>query len=192
MPGHVKLGRTLLAGMLGGMAGALAMDLFQHHLWTPRSGTEEDEINENIARLISRHVFHRGLNRAERKNAGTALHYLVGAGMGAAYGTATQLAPVLGRGAGAPFGIAVWLAGDELAAPALSVANPRRFRLARRANELAAHLLYAVTLDAVQRALQRDAGPLGRSAPSTKPSGKSRASKRAVTLARRAPANFRN
>ncbi len=172
-----RSGRGLLAGMLGGIAGALVMDVFQHHVWHPRDGTEEDEINENVANIIARRVFDRGLRGRERETTASVVHYVVGAGLGAAYGIAKQFAPVLGRGAGVPFGVVLWLVADEWAAPAMRLADRRRSSWLRSSNELAAHLLYAATLDAVLRATCNP--DLRCRGSSTKPPGKTRASKAA-------------
>ncbi len=172
-----RIRRGLLAGTLGGIAGAFAMDIFQHHVWKLRGGTEEDEINQNLASAISRRMSHRPLSRGARQRAASIVHYLVGSGMGAAYGVAKPFVPRLGSGAGVPLGIGLWLIADEFAAPAMGLAARRRSSWLRWSNELAAHVLYAATLDAVSRAiLPRDSDPCCRWS-STKPLKKSRASK---------------
>ncbi len=148
---ETRIGRVLLAGTIAGLAGALAMDIFQHHVWTPRGGTEEDEINENIAGTVSRRIFRRDLTTRNRKKAAVAVHYVAGAAMGAAYTLTTQIVPGIGSGAGVLFALTLWLGGDEIAAPLTGLA--RRGGWERKLNELAAHLIYAATLDPTSRAM---------------------------------------
>ena len=130
------------AGVLGGLAGAAAMNLFQA---SGRAGRPDlDEIVS--ARVAAALPF--GVS-------GRAVHYLTGAAAGAIYGAAARRAGWLSAGFGSAFGAAFWLAADAIAVPALGLAGPRESRSARlQARALAAHIVYALSLEAVRLAIR--------------------------------------
>jgi hypothetical protein len=142
-----------LVGKLGGEA---SEDNEQH---SSRRGEDEsagaDDATVKTAQRISRVLGHE-LGPDEKKVAGPAVHYAMGAVSGGIYGAAAELAPVVTCGAGLPFGAAVWLAADEVAVPAFGLSkSPREYPPAVHLQALGAHLVYGLTTDLVRRGLRR-------------------------------------
>jgi hypothetical protein len=120
---------------------------------TETGGGEDATVK--AAKRISRGVFHHELDEQEKKVAGPAVHYAMGAVSGAVYGAAAELAPAVSLGAGLPFGAAVWLLADEVAVPAFGLSkSPREYPPEVHAQALGAHLVYGLTTDVVRRALR--------------------------------------
>jgi putative membrane protein len=117
---------------------------------------EGDDATVKAASAISEGVFHHPLSPEEKKVAGPAVHYAMGATMGALYGALAELDTRASLGAGIPFGAAVWLAADEVAVPALGLGKPPNQTPASiHASALASHAVYGLTTDLVRRGLRR-------------------------------------
>jgi putative membrane protein len=64
--------------------------------------------------------------------------------------------PETSKALGLPFGTALWLAGDEIAVPALGLSgNPLEYPVSSHLQALAAHCIYGVTTDLVRRAMRK-------------------------------------
>jgi uncharacterized membrane protein YagU involved in acid resistance len=125
---------------------------------SPNEGdqNEGEDATVKTAERVSRGVFHHQLQEDEKKVAGPAVHYAMGAVSGGIYGAVAELVPVTALGAGLPFGAAVWLAADEVAVPALGLSKPpTRTPAVVHAQALASHLVYGLTTDLVRRGLLR-------------------------------------
>ena len=119
------------------------------------SGEGQDS-TVKAATAISEGVFDHRLTKSEKKVAGPAVHYAMGATSGAIYGAMAELVPPVTFGAGLPFGTAVWLLADEAAVPALGLSkSPTEYPLSTHAYSLASHLVYGLTAEAVRRAVRR-------------------------------------
>lgn len=117
-------------------------------------GMASDPATAKTASAISHAVLKRDLTENEQRFAAPAVHYGFGALMGALYGAVAGAAPKTAMGAGLPFGTLLWLAGDELAVPALNLGKQRsRQPLTEHAAMLAAHLVYGAATDVVRRGL---------------------------------------
>jgi hypothetical protein len=117
---------------------------------------EGEDATVKAADRIARGVFHHTLSKQEKKVAGPAVHYAMGAVSGALYGAAAEMTPAVTMGAGLPFGTAVWLAADEIAVPAFGLSKPpTRYPAPVHLQALGAHLLYGLTTDLVRRGLRR-------------------------------------
>ncbi|MGI8469164.1 MAG: DUF1440 domain-containing protein [Pyrinomonadaceae bacterium] len=150
-----------VAGLVGGIAATVVMGGFQTLLSSfsesdKKSKKEKKEpANVKAAKKISKDVFDHRLTESEKKPAGEAMHYAMGATSGLIYGIASEVAPETTIGAGLPFGAAVWLIADEVVVPALGLSKPvTEFPLSTHVSALSAHLVYGLTTDLVRRAVR--------------------------------------
>lgn len=157
-------GKLLLAGFVGGVAGAWAMRYFSS-VWrklggpstappgTPYSSQEWDSAG-GAAELTAKLLLGRSLSPEEKLWGAAAVHYVVGGLVAAGYAAAGEAYPPLRAGSGAAFGIVFWLLGDELAMPWLGLnAKPRDYSVLMHLNSLGEHVVYGMTADLVRRAL---------------------------------------
>jgi hypothetical protein len=98
----------------------------------------------------------RRLDEETREQYGSALHYGLGAGMGAAYAGLRHHLPAANAGAGTLFGTAVWLLMDEAVTPLLGLTpGPAAFPWQTHARGLAGHLVYGVATEGMLAAADR-------------------------------------
>ena len=176
MARHILKG--MAAGLLAGAAASWAMNQFQAMRprrrfdsgsgpaeressagggGSPQKRQESGEENATVktAAAISRNLFHHELTDREKQLAGPVVHYGYGAVIGALYGGLAELLPIVRAGMGLPFGFALWLAGDEVAVPALGLAKPpTEYPPEVHADALAAHFMYGITTDVLRRVLR--------------------------------------
>jgi putative membrane protein len=160
----------MIAGLVGGLVGSYVMTQFQEtcrkiqaqsdtneHNKQPSEGLRKDEpATVKLASAISENVLDQQLGKEQRERAGTAMHYLMGAASGAAYGAVAELLPRASAANGLMFGAALWLVADEIATPALGLSGPPSDHpLSTHAGSLASHLVYAVTTDLTRKATLR-------------------------------------
>jgi hypothetical protein len=106
-------------------------------------------------RAIAEPLLGRRLDEDERDVAGSAVHLLFSAAMGALYGATAETQPRATAGAGIPFGTAVWVAADEIGMPLAGFASdPREYPLSRHASALGSHIVFGLTVEAVRRLLR--------------------------------------
>jgi putative membrane protein len=173
-----NLWKGLAAGVIGGLAASFVMEQFQA-LWTKlaegdqpaqggrgrqqqngqqqqsSSGGDEEPANIKAAEAISENLFEHELKKSEKKVAGEAVHYAMGATSGAIYGAMAEVFPVVTAGEGLPFGTAVWLIADDVVVPALGLSKPPTdYPLSTHAYALASHLIYGLTTDLVRRGVR--------------------------------------
>ncbi len=121
-----------------------------------KSGPDQDDATVKTAQAISTRVLDHDLSDGEKKVAGPAVHYGYGAMVGALYGGLSELVPTVGIGLGIPYATILFLAGDEIAVPALGLSKPPSKTPAEdHASALATHFVYGVTLDISRRILRR-------------------------------------
>jgi hypothetical protein len=153
---------SVVGGLLGGLVGAAAMSAV--HTWISRAhlpepapvDPREDDATVKVADALSRTLRRAPLPEDAKPIAGSIVHYVFGASMGVAQGTAATVAPIVGAGGGLGFGAAVWLGAHVIAVPALGLApSPRRQPLPKEGLELALHLLFGVCAEQVRRAAVR-------------------------------------
>ena len=107
------------------------------------------------ASAVSEGLFGHKLTQSEKKIGGTAVHYVLGTGVGGLYGAAAEIAPAVTAGAGLPFGAAFWLVVDEGAVPLLGLSEgPMAYPLSTHAYALSSHFVYGVTAEVVRRAVR--------------------------------------
>lgn len=115
----------------------------------------QDDTTVKAASAVSEELFDHKLTRSEKKIAGTAVHYILGTGVGGIYGAAAELAPKVTAGAGLPFGAAFWLVVDEGAVPSLGLSEgPASYPLSTHAYALSSHFVYGLTAEVVRRAVR--------------------------------------
>jgi putative membrane protein len=142
----------MLAGAIGGLAGAFAMNQFQR-LWKSSDGGGEDA-TVKTAELISQDVLHHDLTDDEKKWAGSLVHYAFGTVVGAEYGVLAAKHPAVSVCYGTAYGAALWLVVDEIGVPALGLSEPAsQFPLSTHVRALASHLVYGFVTDVTRRAL---------------------------------------
>ncbi|HEX3252140.1 MAG TPA: DUF1440 domain-containing protein [Pyrinomonadaceae bacterium] len=129
------------------------------------SGTQElefsskpevpDDTTMKAASAVSEGVFGHKLTQSEKKIAGTAVHYLLGTGVGGLYGAAAEIAPNVTTGGGLPFGAVFWLVVDEGAVPLLGLSKgPMAYPPSIHAYALSSHFVYGLTAEVVRRAVR--------------------------------------
>jgi len=120
------------------------------------SGGEEEAANVKAAVAVSEGVFQHELAPEEKKPAGQLVHYAYGAALGALYGWAAERSEVARTAAGTLFGATIWFGSDEIGVPMFGLAKaPQEYPVSTHASALAAHIVYGVTTEVVQRALRR-------------------------------------
>jgi hypothetical protein len=98
----------------------------------------------------------RELGEEERERAGAALHWVLGAAAGAAYGALRHRLPGIDTGNGLLFGTVFWAVVDEGANPALGLTpGPAAFPWQTHARGLIGHLAFGVAADTTLRLLDR-------------------------------------
>jgi Protein of unknown function (DUF1440) len=163
LEGH-DVWKGLVAGALGGLAAAWAMNMFmtgtsklEQKIRRERQGDQQsggqssgEDATVKTARAISDSLGHE-LKESEKKLAGSLVHYVFGGAIGALYGLLAEIQPHTRIGFGTAFGAALWLSADEVMVPALKLApKPTKTPAKIHANALAAHLVYGATAEAVR------------------------------------------
>lgn len=125
---------------------------------TPQPQTEQQELQEpttvKLAEIVSINVLRRRLSERQKEIAEPIVHYSFGMTMGAWYGLLAESVPLATTGHGALYGAIVWLGADEIALPALKLANnPFEYPISAHASALSAHAVYGVTTETVRRAV---------------------------------------
>ncbi len=116
----------------------------------------QDDTTVRAASAVSEGLFHHQLTLSEKKIAGTAVHYLLGTGVGGLYGAAAEMAPKVTSGIGMPFGAVFWLVVDEGAVPLLRLSEgPTAYPPSTHAYALSSHFIYGLTAEVVRRAVRK-------------------------------------
>ncbi len=164
--------RGLTAGLLGGLAGTVAMTAFQT-IWsqTTRMLSEDggDAVNSSNERqeessrsatvqaadAIARGVLQTELSERHEQVSGQAVHFGFGTAMGGAYGVLAEYIPEITSAEGLPFGAVLMISADELAVPALGFSSsPTETPASTHLYGFAAHLVYGFTTETVRRTVR--------------------------------------
>ncbi len=149
--------KGLLAGVLGGLAGAFAMSQFHSLVQSDERPSKPDKEDSTVlaASVISQNIFHHELTAQQKKIAAPAVHYAFGSTVAAAYGTLVEFAPSMCAGWGMPFGAVVWLGAHVITVPALGLSEPvTRSAPGPEAAEFGAHLVYGSVAEGLRRFLR--------------------------------------
>ncbi len=156
--------KSVGAGLLGGLAGAYAMNQFQAVVKAVSSSEGEsreasgDDATVKAAKAISKAAFQHELQDSEKQWAGPAVHYSTGAIAGIIYGALAQSISTACWCAGTLYGTAVWLGADEVAVPMLGLSGPAsETPLSGHVNALASHWVYGLVTFTVRKILLKSA-----------------------------------
>jgi putative membrane protein len=155
-----------LAGLVGGLGGAWAMNQFQASLrkamenCSGSSGKpmpqDSDDATTRTAQWLLKCTTGFELTPEQKQKAGPLVHYLFGGAMGAVYGALLERKGKQGLREGALLGGVLFLGADELMVPALKLSkSPAEYPLSVHASALAAHLVYGLTTEEVRRKVRR-------------------------------------
>ena len=152
------LGKGIAAGILGGLAGSIALRAWTTAFSQVHAGTTVPDQNgpaHQVAALVVKQFTPRPLAGPERFVAGEIVHYAFGAVTGAIYGGLAEYQPWTTAGHGLLFGTGVFLAADETSMPALGLIPPPWTETpAAQVEHWAAHLVFGVVSEAVRKALR--------------------------------------
>jgi putative membrane protein len=158
------------AGLLGGIAATWVMTQFQEKMGElmgdengeQEEGREQEKADDDepatakAADAVAGAVLNRSLDEDEKAVGGNVMHYGFGMAMGGLYGALAEVAPQARAFRGAGYGTALWLAADEVAVPALGLADPPTEQpLRTHFYGLAAHLVYGVTAEILRDLIRR-------------------------------------
>lgn len=117
-------------------------------------GRDDESSTAGFGRVIYEAATHRSPGPRKKKKLSKTVHWSYGILQGGLYGAATNLRKRGGLGSGALWGAAMWLLGDELAVPALGLSRgATAYPPSQHLHRLGAHVVYGLTLGAVNRAL---------------------------------------
>ena len=193
---------STLVGVLGGVLGTVAMATAQQLItstnarahnrskrlrrsgagshWAQSEPRSHEHPLSTSEYLVER--FAPNVTRRQRDVLGSLVHYGFGAGAGAAYLLALQMASprvqrFLRSGYGITYGTIVWLVADEIGVPLARIAPPpQKTPLRLHVYSLASHFAYGLGLEATRRMFQSAAARVNRPAgPSARPPASRRA-----------------
>lgn len=122
----------------------------------PRSHHWRVSPSERAVETIARGTLGRALAPGQREALGSLFHYGFGATAGAIYGVAAERYRAITAGRGLLYATLVWLLADELAVPAMGLAeSPLKTPPRRHAYALAGHIAYGLMLEQVRRVVRR-------------------------------------
>lgn len=161
---HRRTGRNggdlLTDAVKGALAGAAAtwvmgqVTTFLYEKESKSAREREDDAREGktaygVAAEKVAETVGKELSEDQRKQAGSAIHWALGAGAGAVYGALRHRLPGADLGNGLLFGTAFWAVIDEGANTALGLTpGPTEFPWQTHARGLAGHLVFGATTEA--------------------------------------------
>jgi hypothetical protein len=169
----------IVIGTIGGLAGTLAMQAYWKTVTKvsgedPRTKTrktngqttsiallgthhkESESSTEALARLGYEALEHEEPAEPKKQQLSQWVHWTYGAAQGAIYDAISRRVPGPRWAQGLAWGGAMWLLGDELAVPALGLAEgPKKYPAGQHAHRLGAHLTYGVAAAFTTGALHR-------------------------------------
>jgi hypothetical protein len=157
-----SLTTDLVQGAVAGAAATWVMGqvtsyLYEHESEQARDAEDEARGGKTAYGVAAEKVAGaagRELTADERKQAGSAIHWALGAGAGAVYGAVRHRVPAANLGNGLLFGTAFWAVIDEGANTLLGLTpGPSQFPWQTHARGLAGHLVFGVAADAALRVL---------------------------------------
>lgn len=154
------LARGAIAGLVATwVMGQVTSYLYQEESDEARQAEDEARGGKTaygVAAEKSAEAVGRQLTKEERKQAGAAIHWVLGAGAGVAYAAARGRIPGADLGGGLLFGAGFWAAIDEGANTVLGFTPPpTAFPWQTHGRGLAGHLVFGVVAEATLRALDR-------------------------------------
>jgi len=154
----------LVKGAIAGVAATWVMGQVTTYLYeieSKQARQAEDEARGgttayDVAAEKAAEVVGQELSEGQRKQAGSAIHWVLGAGAGAVYGAMRRRVPMADAANGLLFGTAFWAVIDEGANATLGLTpGPTAFPWQTHARGLAGHLVFGVAADAALRAMDQ-------------------------------------
>jgi putative membrane protein len=116
----------------------------------------QDDTTVRAASAVSEGLFGHKLTPSQKKVGGTAVHYVLGTGVGGLYGATAEIAPKVTAGVGLPFGAVFWLVVDEGAVPLLGLSKgPTAYPPSTHVYALSSHFVYGLTAEVMRRAVRK-------------------------------------
>lgn len=146
----------LFAGIAAGVVASAAMAAFQSAAarFVPADGSDKDPATVKAADRVSEAATGKPIPEPHRAAAGQAVHFLVGAALGGAYGVLAEYEPATRRGFGGAYGLVTSLVLDETAVPVAGLgAAPWQASLASHGYGLASHMVYGIALEGARTLL---------------------------------------
>ena len=158
------IGRDLLKGAVAGAVATFVMGkvtgyMYEHEDRDARR--EEDEVrggrsSYEVAAEKAASAAGASLDRRQRQQLGSAMHWALGIGAGAAYAVLRRRFQGLGSAAGTAFGTGFWTFMDEGLVPALGLTpGANAFPWQAHARGLVGHLTFGTVTDGTLRLLDR-------------------------------------
>lgn len=158
------VGRDLLKGAIAGAVATFVMGKVTSYMYEHEdreARREEDDARGGrsayeVAAEKAAAATGTTLAPRRRGEVGTAIHFALGMGAGAAYAVLRRRVQVLGGAAGTAFGTAFWAFMDEGLVPALGLTpGPTAFPWQAHARGLVGHLTFGTVTDGTLRLLDR-------------------------------------
>jgi len=159
---HSSMTDDLIKGAIAGAVATWVMGKVTSAMYAREdrgARRREDEAHEGktaygVAAEKAAHAVGADLGDEQRESLGSAIHWALGIGSGAAYAVLRRRFDAVGRGAGFGFGTAFWAAIDEGLVPALGLTKgPRAFPWQTHARGLAGHLSFGAVAEGTLRVL---------------------------------------
>ena len=151
----MRLARGAAAGLVAGVVASFVMEAAQAligKLSSSEASSDEEPATVKAANRVSKAVTNHDVSEDDRPFAGEIVHYVVGAGLGIAYGIAAEFRPQVTSGYGAGFAVATAGLLDESAVPAAGLGNvPWDTPLTTHLYSLASHLVFGVAAEVTRR-----------------------------------------
>lgn len=152
-----SLTRTLVAGIAGGLVASAAMDMFQRVAASAfgQSGSKDDPATVKAADSAKRLVTGDAVTQKHRETAGSVVHYITGAALGAGYALAARRWPETTAGFGLAYGVTIATLLDDAAVPALGWGpSPTETPASTHAYGLASHAVFGLALEGTRRGVE--------------------------------------
>jgi uncharacterized membrane protein YagU involved in acid resistance len=147
-----------VAGLAGGFAGALAMNMYARAMGDPRGHgmqppqAEGDDSAAEAGAMVYRQATDHEPSRSEKQTMGTAAHYAFGMAAGVCYAVLSERMPAIRNGYGTAYGAFVWALADEGTVPALGLSkSPHQLPARTQGYALSGHAVFGAALEAVMR-----------------------------------------
>lgn len=161
-PSRHSLSEDLLKGAIAGAVATWVMGKVTSLMYAREdrgARRREDEARKGktaygVAAEKAAHAAGTDLADEQREKMGSAIHWALGIGSGAAYAVLRRRFHMVGRAAGLGFGTAFWAAIDEGLVPALGLTKgPGAFPWQTHARGLAGHVSFGAVADGTLRVL---------------------------------------
>jgi putative membrane protein len=152
--------QSLVVGAAAGVAAAAVTSLFQS-AWSNARLPPTDEKpqaippTETLAERLCEATTGSPLRASDRKAAGMAVHYAVGAGLGAVYALILRRWPATAADSGIAYGLCVWATVEEIGLSLFRLKPaPWKVELAEHLFAASSHVVFGLALDASLAAVQ--------------------------------------